>query len=217
MRLLIFAVLLATLGFSSCEKYQLKQPAHLHFKWNFFEQSAGESKAVVESGYFYLKDFTVQGEREKGPGVAITQAPPFVLKTSFKAQGDLGLTMDIPVGEYNQFELKMNITDETQPCLVLFGTITRDGLNHPFRVEWDADQELSFHAQTPFTLKKKNDYNLTMGLNVQKLLNEQDWSLATLTNEQGVETYVIRAAGQNYKLFMDINEDLQNSLVLNIE
>lgn len=216
MRLLFLAVLLIGFSTSSCEKYKLKQPAYLHFKWNFFEQSTGEDKAVVEGGYFYLKDIKIHGEREKGPDVAIAQTLP-LMKTSFSAGGDLYLSMDIPVGDYKEFELDMNVVDEFQPCLVLYGTYTDNGISHPFRVEWSSEMDLKFHPETPFSLEKKKDYDLTVGVNVQKLLNEQNWSLGTMTNENGVHTYVIRSGGQNDKLFMDIDEDLQESLVLTIQ
>lgn len=216
MRLLFLAVLLVGFSTSSCEKYKLKQPAYLHFKWNFFEQSAGEDKAVIEGGYFYLKDIRIHGVREEGPDVAIEQTLP-LMKTSFSAGGDLYLTMDIPVGDYKQFELNMNVVDELQPCLVLFGTYTNNGISNPFRIEWSTEKDLTFHPATPFSLEKKKNYDLTVGLNVQKLLNEQDWSLGTMTNENGVHTYVIRSGGQNDKLFMDIDGDLQESLVLTIQ
>ncbi len=217
MRLLLFVVLILGLGFSSCKKYKLKQPAYLNFKWDFYQQDPGAFHAVVTSGYFYLDEFKVSGTRVEGPNVEILQSLP-INKTTFTSGGSLGLSMDIPVGEYNEFEVELNVNDETQPCLMLFGNYNSGANLIPIRIEWESAMDLAFHPQVAFELKKKKDYIVTIGVDVQKLFSSisvNDWSEATITTENDVPTIVIRENSNN-KLFTDINLKLKEALVLKV-
>lgn len=219
MRLLVLVVLVIGLGTASCEKYKLKQPAYLNFKWDFFNQTPGEHKAMVTEGYFYLNHFSVYGSREKGPEVQIDQGLPSG-KTSFTAGGSLGLTMDIPIGDYNEFEVKLNVVDDAHPCLVIYGNYDMGfGDPIPFRVEWDAKMDLAFHPNANFTLEKKKNYNVVLGVDASKLFSEAlaaDWSEASVTIEEDGPTIVIRE-NFNQKLFLDINQQLHESLTLKVE
>jgi len=168
MRLLFFVLLTVALGTTSCKKNKLKQPSYLNFKWEFFEQQSGTFQPVVTGGYFYLNQFRVTGTRVEGPSVDILQALP-VGKTTFSAGGSLGLSMDVPVGEYTQFSVELGVVNEVQPCLVLNGEYN-NGVNViPFRIEWETDELLSFVPNATFTLEKKKNYDVTIGVDVQKL------------------------------------------------
>lgn len=217
MRLLFVALLLLVLTNTSCEKYRLKQPAYLGFGWDFFDQQPGEHKAVVTGGYFYLSEFKVAGVRVSGPPVEISQSLP-VGKTSFTAGGDLGLTMDIPVGDYTEFTVDLTVIDATTPCLVINGIYDNGADEVPFRVEWNADRVLSFTSDNAFSLKKKKDYHVTVGVNVQQLfstITAEEWAKASSTLEPGGSMIIIRA-NSNDKLFQEINQNLGGALQIEV-
>ncbi|MDH4472184.1 MAG: hypothetical protein QE487_06225 [Fluviicola sp.] len=216
MRLLFSLLLLVALGLSSCKKYKLKQPAYLNFKWEFFEQQSGTFQPVVTGGYFYLNQFRVTGTRVEGPAVDIVQSLP-VGKTSFSAGGSLGLSMDIPVGEYNQFTVELGVVNEVQPCMVLNGEYNNGASNIPFRIEWETDEILSFVPDAAFTLSKKKNYDVTIGVDVEKLFQSitiNDWADANITPEP-TNTIVI-SENFNHKLFTEINEQLASALSLKV-
>src|SRR3989338_2761598 len=193
MRLLFSLLLLVALGLSSCKKYKLKQPAYLNFKWEFFEQQSGTFHPVVTGGYFYLNQFRVTGTRVEGPPVDIVQALP-AGKTSFSAGGSLGLSMDIPIGEYNNGASII-----------------------PFRIEWGTDEILTFLPSAAFELKKKKNYDVTIGVDVEKLFQSitiNDWADANITPEP-TSTIVI-SENFNHKLFTEIKKQIAGALILKV-
>lgn len=217
MRLLFVALLLVGIVGSSCEKYRLKQPAYLGFGWNFFDQQSGDHKAVVTGGFFYLNEFKVSGTRQEGPPVDIVQSLP-VGKTTFSSGGDLGLTMDIPVGDYTEFHVDLSVIDEEQPCLVLYGEYDKGEITVPFRVEWKQSSILTFVSEIPFELKKKKDYKVTIGVNVQQLfstLTQEDWQKASTTLEPGGPMIIIRFNNNNH-MFQEIDHNLATALKIEV-
>jgi hypothetical protein len=220
MRLLILTVLIVGLGVSSCQKYQLKQPAYLNFKWDFFGgQTSGPLHPQINGGYFFLKKVSVSGSRKEGPEVDIDQELP-VIKTIFSANGSLGLTMDVPVGDYTQFEVSLKVFEEELPCMVLTGSYDFGGENPvPFKIEWGIGKNLNFHPESGFTLSKKENYDAIIGVDVQKLFANttiDDWAQATQSLENGVYTIVINE-NINSKIYGDVDTKLAESLLLKID
>jgi len=219
MRLLILVVLIVGMGAVSCKEYELKQPAYLNFKWDFSNQASGSQQAVVTSGYFYLKKVTVTGTREEGPGVDIEQDLP-VMKTVFSSNGKLGLSIDVPVGDYTQFNVALKVVDEESPCMALTGTYTfSSGESIPFRIEWVDGLDLTFMSGNNFTLDKKKSYNAVIGADVQKLFSAtipSDWTDASPTLENGQQMLVISQTS-NSKIFGDVNGKIAESLLFKIE
>ncbi|ASS47457.1 MAG: hypothetical protein A3D31_16595 [Candidatus Fluviicola riflensis] len=216
MRLLFSLLLLVALGLSSCKKYKLKQPAYLNFKWEFFEQQSGTFHPVVTGGYFYLNQFRVTGTRVEGPPVDIVQALP-AGKTSFSAGGSLGLSMDIPIGEYNQFSVELGVVNDMQPCIVLNGEYNNGASIIPFRIEWGTDEILTFLPSAAFELKKKKNYDVTIGVDVEKLFQSitiNDWADANITPEP-TSTIVI-SENFNHKLFTEIKKQIAGALILKV-
>lgn len=225
MRKLFLLILLVGLGASSCKKYKLKQPAYLHFKWNFFNQSAGEKKPVISDGYFYVDKVNVYGSRVEGPEVDIQQVLP-VMKTSFEAEGDLNLSVDIPVGDYTEFEVKLNVVDDENFSLVLHGAYNFGSSGAitgvvPFRIEWKKPKVLSFRPDANFSLSKKEDYKVTIGVDVNKLfegLDHHDWLMSYISNESGVSTIVCTEEGEyNQKILGFATNNLNDALTLIVE
>lgn len=218
MRLLLIIALVLGFGLSSCEKYRLKQPAYLDFKWDFFGELSAGNDVVITEGHFYLNRIKVYGAREKGPEVEMEQHLD-VCKTVFTPGGSLGLSIDIPVGDYNEFEVQLDVTDSQAPSLMIAGIYSHGEIQIPFRVEWDADIDLKFRPTENFSLKKKKRYNMVVGVNIEKLLSEvseSDWHNAIVSVENGIPTIIIRE-NYNQKIYIDLNAKLMESLVLKLE
>lgn len=222
MRILVLLLIVLGLGLSSCKEYRLKQPAYLSFKWDFFNQYPGPQKAQITGGYFYLKGLKITGTRAEGPPVDITQDLP-IMKTSFSGGGGLNLSMDIPMGDYNEFEVTLNVTDAgAKPCMVIYGTYDNGNgdIPIPFRIEWDVPIDLQFKPQNPFTLKKKKNYTVTIGADVEKLFSLTDasiWDAATRTPEGGVLTIVVKDDTNNDKIYEDLKVTIPQSLVMKVQ
>jgi hypothetical protein len=221
MRLLVLTFILVGFGFSACKEYKLKQPAYLSFKWDFFNQIPGPHKAQITGGHFYLKGLKVTGTRAEGPPVEIEQDLP-IMKTSFSGGGSLNLSMDVPVGDYNEFEVALRVTGEsTLPCMVINGLYDNGSGNAPipFRVEWSVPIDLKFHPQNPFTLKKKKSYTVTIGADVEQLFSQTTpgiWDEAIQTQENGVWTIVVRQ-GHNNKIYEDLEVTIPQSLIMKVQ
>ena len=220
MRALYLLLILVVLG-SGCEKYNLKQPAYLGVNWRFASTSNSQGNYTITSGYFYSKEFVISGIREKGAPVEITKSLPDQFnKVQFTTQNDLGISLDVPMGDYTEFNLKALLDKSNNPCLKLEGTYTKGNLTYPMRIEWSNLDDLDFQVQNPFFLKKKKDYKIYIGFDVNKLFNISSSYLLSppIYNENGVETVVIKnnaAMGQGF--YDAVTAQLENSLVITVE
>ncbi|AEA44065.1 hypothetical protein [Fluviicola taffensis] len=217
MRVLYLLLILVVVG-TGCEKYNLKQPAYLSLNWKFNSTTSSQGNARIEKGFFYSKEFTVNGTRVKGSPVSITQSLP-VQKVEFTTQNDLGISLDIPMGDYTEFTIKTIIDKANNPCLKLEGTFYKGQEPIPMVIEWKQLDELSFKILNPFSLEKKKDYKVYIGFDAEKLfenISNTKWSQVGYTNENGVTTLVIND-GNNIQLFNTITEQLPNALVLTVE
>nr|WP_294858121.1 hypothetical protein [uncultured Fluviicola sp.] len=222
MKVLYLLLILVVVG-TGCEKYNLKQPAYLGLNWRFASTSNSQGNYTITKGYFYSKEFSISGTREKGSPVEITKNLPDPLqKIQFSTQDDLGISLDIPMGDYTEFTLKALLDKTNNPCLRLEGTYTKGNLTYPMIIEWTNLDDLSFKVQNPFFLQKKKNYKIFIGFDVNKLLNISSSFLQSppISMENGVETVVIRSnsggsgPGQFYTA---ITEQLPNALVLTVE
>lgn len=220
MRALYLLLILVVLG-SGCEKYNLKQPAYMAVNWRFANTSNAQGNYSITNGYFYSKSFVISGTREKGSPVEITKDLPDQLnKIQFSTQNDLGISLDVPMGDYTEFTLKTLLDKSNIPCLKLEGTYTKGNLVYPMRIEWSNLDELNFKVQNPFFLKKKKNYKIFIGFDVSKLLNIANTFLQSppIVIEDGVEKVVL--TGPNApggQMFTAITEQLPNSLVITVE
>lgn len=218
MRPILFFGFLFLFFASSCEKYRLKQPSYLHFKWDFFDDNAGTETAHLTSGFVYLADFTVSGVRVDGPAVEISQSIPSE-QIQFSSSSNLGLDLDVPVGEYTSFIVNLNVSTSITPCFVLKGEVMKGGDLIPIRLEWTKDLELKFESTTTFNFSKKEDYSLVLGATTDQLLSQipnQIWDTAIVTNEEGIPTIVISETS-NKDFFTAIENEISKSLTLRLE
>lgn len=217
MRALYLLLILVVLG-SGCEAYRLKQPAYLNLNWRFASTSNSMGNVTVSKGFFYSKEFTVSGVREKGAPVEITKSLP-VQKVQFSTQDDLGISLDVPVGDYTEFTLKTLIDKSNNPSVRLEGTYYKGNLPNPMVIEWTDLDELNFKILNPFSLKKKKDYKVFIGFDVAKLFATVPSTLLAapnMPNQNGVPTLVIDK-DHNVQIFNRITEQIPSALVLTVE
>jgi hypothetical protein len=206
---------------SGCEKYNLKQPAYLGVNWRFASTCNNQGNYTITKGYFYSKEFVISGTREKGSPVEITKSlPDQIQKIQFSTESDLGISLDVPMGDYTEFNLKALMDQTNVPCLRLEGTYTKGAEVYPFVIEWTNLDDLSFKVQNPFFLKKKKNYKVFIGFVVNKLLNISSSLLQSppISMENGVEAVFIRNINGPGKMFYDaVTAELPNALVLTVE
>ena len=218
MRLFTILVLFVGISFTSCKKYKLKQPAYLTLNWDFFNEDPSGSKIDITGGFFYLGHLKVHGSRAEGPDVEIEQQLPSE-QISFSGGGSLGLSIDVPVGDYTDFAVELEVDDQSKPCMVLYGLLNKGGMLIPIRVEWSASQLLTFTPTQLFELKKKENYNLFVGIDVHLLLNgitPQKWGEAIVSMEEGTPTIVVKT-NNNHSLFNQIDHNLKTALKLTLK
>ena len=169
MRVLYLLLILVVVG-AGCEKYNLKQPAYLALNWKFASTNSTQGSFSITKGYFYSKELTVSGIREKGSPVEIVKSIP-TQKVEFSLQNDLAISLDVPMGNYTEFSLKTVMDKSNVPCLRLEGTYTKGAEIYPMIIEWSNVDELSFKVQNPFFLQKKKDYKVFIGFDINKLFD----------------------------------------------
>lgn len=221
MRGLYLLLIVILLGSGGCERWKLKQPAYLNLSWKFHSTSSSQGNFVVNKGYFYSTQFTVSGKRAKGSDVKITQNLSGE-KIQFSGQTDLGLSLDIPMGDYIEFDISALIDNSNHPCMRLEGTFYKGGsVAVPMIIEWSNYEELSFKIQNPFSLERKKNYKVFIGFDAKKLFENVPsslWSQPFFTMENGVPTLLINSPnGPNGQLFSKITEQLPKALILTVE
>ena len=217
MRALYLLLILVVLG-SGCERYNLKQPAYLNLNWKFASTNNSMGNVVISKGFFYSKEFSVSGIREKGSPVEITKSLP-VQKVQFSTQDDLYISLDVPMGNYTEFNLKALIDNSNNPSVRLEGTYYKGNLAHPMVIEWTDLDDLNFKVQNPFFLSKKKNYKVYIGFDVAKLFStvpSSIWNNVQMINQPGGTTLVINEDYNNI-IFHAITEQLPNALVLTVE
>lgn len=214
----IVLCMLFLLGFTSCKKYKQNQPAYLAFSWGFSQNSFSESTVVLTGGSFYSGKVNVDGSRTDAPEVAIEQSFP-AQKVSYQSEGLIGLKLDVPVGDYNQFNVKFTMDHTTTPCLVLNGKYMKGTEEIPVRMEWSSVDLLNFVTQNGFTLKKKKEYTVKLNVSTTSLfssVSSLQWDQASISMENDIPTMIVRD-NINVGVFNDINEKLQSALTVVVQ
>lgn len=217
MRALYLLLILVVLG-SGCERYNLKQPAYLNLNWKFASTSNSMGNVTISKGFFYSKEFTVSGVREKGAPVEITKNLP-VQKVQFSTQDDLFISLDVPMGDYTEFNLKALIDNTNSPSVRLEGTYYKGNLPYPMVIEWTDLDDLNFKVQNPFFLSKKKNYKVYIGFDVAKLFSTVPsvvWNNVSMPNQPGGPKLVINE-DYNKIVYDAITGQLKNALVLTVE
>ncbi|WP_343634489.1 hypothetical protein [Fluviicola sp.] len=217
MRALYLLLILVVLG-SGCERYNLKQPAYLGLNWKFQSTTNSQGNYAVTKGFFYSKEFTVSGTREKGSPIEITKSLP-AQKVQFSTEDDLYISLDVPMGSYTEFNLKTLIDKSNNPSIRLEGTYSKGPESFPMVIEWTDLDDLNFKIRNPFFLQKKKNYKVFIGFDINKLFSEVP---STLSNDpqkpyqNGVPTVVINK-DYNVNMFNKITAQIPNALVLTVE
>lgn len=220
MRGLYLLLIVILIGSGGCERWKLKQPAYLSLNWKFHSTTSSQGNAVINKGYFYSTQFTVSGKRAKGSDVKITQNLTGE-KIQFSGETDLGIALDIPMGDYIEFDISTLIDNSNHPCIRLEGTFYKGQDPVPMIIEWNNYEELSFKIQNPFSLERKKNYKVFIGFDAKKLFENVPsslWAQPYFTMENGVPTLLINNPnGPNGQLYSKITEQLPKALVLTVE
>lgn len=218
MRALYLLLILAVLG-SGCESYRLKQPAYLNLNWKFPSTTNSMGNVTISKGFFYSKEFTVSGTREKGSPIEITKSLP-AQKVQFSTEDDLYISLDVPMGNYTEFNLKTLIDKTNNPSVRLEGTFYKGSQAIPMVIEWSGLDELNFKVLNPFFLQKKKNYKVYIGFDVAKLFASVPSSMwngnLNIPNQPDGPQLVVNK-DTNPILFDMITSQVPNALVLTVE
>lgn len=211
-------LILVGLSFTACKKWELRQPVSLNMNWNFNTTSSSDNAVQLSGGYFYADKFTVSGSRKEGENVVIERATP-ATKFGFTTMNNFNFSLDIPMGDYEQFNIDVQLNNSYTPAFQLNGTVLIGAETFPYRIEWTKLDLLNFSANSPFTLKRKSNYNLYMCMSAQLLfdnLSTNFWSNASVSMENGLPTIIISETS-NPNFFSKINQNLITALTTRIE
>lgn len=212
--LVLFFLLIGLIG---CEKYKLKQPTSLALSWKMVNNDSQSNTVELTGGKLNSDVFSVDGKRVAGGDVTIEQN--FLESViSFNTNQALGLNVDVPIGNYTDFKLKLGANSLDGYSFKLNG-IYHGTDDIAVRIEWNTEQVLEFVNNNSFELEKDKKYSCVLELDRQDLLQDissLQWQGATVTMENSVPTIVI-SKDFNSNIFTEINERVSSSLHLSIE
>lgn len=212
--LVLFSLLIGLIG---CEKYKLKQPTSLALSWKMVNNDSQSNTVELTGGKLNSDVFSVDGKRVAGGDVTIEQNFPESI-ISFNTNQALGLNVDVPIGNYTDFKLKLGANSVDGYSFKLNG-IYHGSDDIAVRIEWNTEQVLEFVNNNSFELEKDKKYSCILELDRQDLLQDissLQWQGATVTMENSVPTIVI-SKDFNSNIFTEINERVSSSLHLSIE
>lgn len=221
MRRILLVLTVLSMVLSGCEKYNLKQPAYLHLNWKYYSQTSSQGGVEISEGYFNATSIQMTGKRVKGSDVSIHQDIG-AQQVTFTTGGTLYVSVDVPMGDYTEFTSTVKLNSTTSPVARLKGKCVVQGQTLPLLIEFTNINELIFKNIDAFALKKKQDYNLFIGLDVQEMLSSistVQWDGVQVSNENGIPTVVLRASGStpNAIIYNEIVDELPESLKLSVE
>lgn len=213
--ILVFFFLL--IGLIGCEKYKLKQPTSLALSWKMVNNDNQSNSVELTGGKLNSDKFSVEGKRVEGEDVKIDQS--FIASViSFNTNQALGLNVDVPIGNYTEFKLKLGANSLEGYSFKLSG-IYHGSDDIAVRIEWNTEQVLEFVNYNSFELEKDKNYSCILELDRQELLQDVSsiqWENAIVTLENSIPTIVI-SKDFNSNIFSEINERVSSSLHLSIE
>lgn len=212
--LVVFSLLIGLIG---CEKYNLKQPTSLALSWKMVNNDSQSNTVEFTGGKLNSDAFSVEGKRVAGEDVEIDQNFPQSV-ISFGTSQDLGLNVDVPIGNYTEFKLKLDANSADGYSFKLNG-IYHGTDDVAVRIEWNTEQVLEFINNNSFELQKDKNYKCILELDKESLLQDissLQWQGATITLENSIPTIVI-SKDFNSNIFSEINERIPSSLHLSIE
>ncbi len=212
--LVLFFLLIGLIG---CEKYKLKQPTSLALSWKMVNNDSQSNTVELTGGKLNSDVFSVDGKRVAGGDVTIEHN--FLESViSFNTNQALGLNVDVPIGNYTDFKLKLGANSVDGYSFKLNG-IYHGSDDIAVRIEWNTEQVLEFVNNNSFELEKDKKYSCVLELDRQDLLQDissLQWQGATVTMENSVPTIVI-SKDFNSNIFSEIYERVSSSLHLSIE
>lgn len=217
MRLLWCFLLCSVFLIAGCKKNRLNQPSYLNFSWQFAENSG--SLVTLTGGKFTATQISISGDRKEGDDIDINQSLPS-LETSFSSGAALNFQIDVPVGEYLSFVSSLKMAANPDAAVILQGSMDKQGMPVPVRIELSETDVLDFVAQQSFKLDKKHTYSVYLQLVVSKLfqdISNEMWAYGTVSNEPGGTPTLVISEQINHPLYDHITARLSEALTLSVE
>lgn len=199
----------------SCSKHKLKQPCTLQISTSFKETGGGNGNLDNE-GTINLHRITFTGVREEGDDVEIEMEPES--KTLFLGeQSASGLNLDIPVGVYKEFQLKIRLNENNSLELT---KKSNSPVQDPLIIQLSDDIDLIFAGKSKTSeLKKHETYDCKLIWDYNVLfagINGMSWANAQISNVQGQNVVLINET-INTLIFDKIKSNLSHALTVKIE
>ncbi|MCE3294582.1 MAG: hypothetical protein K0R65_296 [Crocinitomicaceae bacterium] len=199
----LFAVLL------SCNKYKYSKPCSINFKTEFV--SADPDAKEKTSVKLNVERITLNGERTESGPVEIEKklnGSAFELKDG----KEFDLDMDIPVGTYESYTLKMRLSSANSFRLQ---RNTYNNFDKNIVVSFDSDIDLVFNSSSISPkLEKDKNYNVSLVFDIDAIfagIDEED--LENASNGSGA---ALINANQSPELLQIIKSNLNNSISVKI-
>lgn len=209
-----FLVFCLFLTLFSCKRYNLKQPAFISFNSEITSSDAN-SIVKIDRGAFYLDNIKVIGERIEGEAIEIDQVQS-ANKLTLAYTSSLGISMDIPRGDYTTFDVQLDLNENKLPAMELKGSFMKDGVTYPFTVFWRDNVKLSFLYNGIVSIKKKRTYETKLSIDQSLLMANIDWTDAVLTSKDGGTEMLVNAV-TNEGVFEQITYNLKTALIFKIQ
>lgn len=209
---LFIGLFISALLFTSCKKYQLRQPTSIEINSSLSYSMNGEADIQINSGFWNLDRLRVEGERKEGEDV-------FIEREYNDEQFDISnstFPMDIPVGEYEKLRIRLKLDVVSDLAMSLSGIYYGSSQPIPFKIEFENDFliEYSKAEADNLILEKKESYSFLLQYNHSILfgdITQLEWESANLTDINGVMTAVI-SKSQNDILFDKIELALPSAV-----
>lgn len=197
---------------SSCKKYKYSKPCSLDFESVFISSNEENKQAKIN---LTINKITFSGERKESVSVEIEKNLDMKLFV-LAHQSKVGINMDIPIGTYQTYSLKIRLSSDSS---FTFLKPTTQWIQKPVIINFNDDLDLIFkNLQASMKLEKKKSYVLRLYIDndlIFKNIDSQTLQWASTMPVNGVNTIVINSA-MNTGLLTQIKKNLQEALTLEI-
>lgn len=204
----------AVLFLTACSKAKLNQPCTIQFKSDFISSNGNNND--VYTGTMSISRILFTGSRKKGANVEIEKELAD-LKAELTQNNLMGVDMNIPIGEYNEFDVKIRLSKTNS--LTLRKNLEPQ-VQLPVVIQISKDLDLSFKRYDKSEeLEKDQTYGCILTWNFFKLFtgfNNQQWVNATSSMLDGEEVILINETN-NVNLYQLVLNNIDGSLSAKFE
>ncbi len=209
----------------SCKKNEFKKPTSVSFKMDINRNVNNQGNLSFNSGYIFLADFSVSGERQEGEPISFNKSFPQGLKVEFDEINIVPeLNFDIPQGSYYSLVIAFNTFDDNgDNTIVVNGTYTNiSGVTYPLRFEFLSSEYFSIVGEDDegaATIILEKDVPATSLIKFDPiywfgLVSSSMFDNASLTNINGQMTILVNEDNNSniYDIVVDRIDETTESL-----